>query len=67
MLPVCRELGSGQYAFLLSSFKDLAGELGVSLAHKKTEDPVQQMSRFPQDKLDKLLSFVFAFLKQKLY
>lgn len=62
------EHGSGHCAFLLSSFMDLARKIGVPLAHEKTEGPVQvltflgikldtvqQTSRLPQDKLDKLL------------
>lgn len=57
---------------------DLARELGVPFAQKKTEGPVpvitflvielhtaHQMSRLPQNKMTKLIAFVLDFLAKR--
>lgn len=63
--------GSGQCAFLLHRFLQLASELGVPLAHEKAEGPltdltfwgieidtIQQLGRLPGEKLTRLKGLV---------
>ncbi|XP_060110755.1 vomeronasal type-2 receptor 26-like [Heteronotia binoei] len=70
--------GSGQCARLLQSFQDLALELGVPLAHKKTEGPstvltflgieldtCQQSSRLPENKVTDLKVRLAALRRQR--
>lgn len=70
--------GSGQRAFLLEQFMQLTSELGVPLAHEKTEGPVTKLTFLgieidtvrevcclPQDKLDKLRSLIGSALGKR--